>query len=138
MQFNKLPNDFFVSALRDALKGEAEAAMPSAAHQYRLFVVFINKIIVCLLLVFMLPQDALKAEAEAALGKDYVEDASYQEATKTSFADLFKKVRFLAHSCCITAGSMCKGRALYIARAWAACVRMWTCLLMQGCAGLLL
>jgi hypothetical protein len=35
-------------------------------------------------------QDALKAEAEATL--DYVEDASYQEATKTSFADLFKKV----------------------------------------------
>ncbi|WIA20177.1 hypothetical protein OEZ85_006025 [Tetradesmus obliquus] len=35
--------------------------------------------------------DALKAEAEATL--DYVEDASYQEATKTSFADLFKTVR---------------------------------------------
>jgi hypothetical protein len=37
-------------------------------------------------------QDALKAEAVAA-GKDYGEGATYEDATKTSFADLFKKVR---------------------------------------------
>uniref|UniRef100_A0A383W9H0 Uncharacterized protein n=1 Tax=Tetradesmus obliquus TaxID=3088 RepID=A0A383W9H0_TETOB len=42
---------------------------------------------------FRAAQDELRAEAEATLGKDFVEDASYQEATKTSFADLFKKVR---------------------------------------------
>lgn len=37
-------------------------------------------------------QDALKSEA-AELGKDYLADAGYEEAIKTSFADLFKKVR---------------------------------------------
>jgi hypothetical protein len=37
-------------------------------------------------------QDELKAEVEASLGKEFVDDPTYQEATKTSFADLFKKV----------------------------------------------
>jgi hypothetical protein len=51
--------------LQDA--SSAEAAMPSAAHQCRLFVVFNNKIIFRLLLVLMSPQDAPTAEAGVAL-----------------------------------------------------------------------
>lgn len=37
-------------------------------------------------------QDELKAEAIASGNKDFLSDASYDEASKMSFADLFKKV----------------------------------------------
>lgn len=52
--------------------------------------------------VSSLLQDELKAEAIASGNKDFLSDASYDEASKMSFADLFKKVCYsrLAEQLC--------------------------------------